>query len=244
MFKYKAGGKILNMKLQQRILLLALLLLIYSNAFSQNNPTYTSSSFKDSSIALQKNNYKNDVRTALYFTRLTIAYDRFLSKKFSIGAEGQAHWGLFPGFQTSILGRYYLKSLKKSGFFLEEKLTYGFYQPIVYDSIYIPSYGADDSQTYGEHNGHLSYWASTSCVGYRAYSSETFFIEFLVGVRKGILIDKSNGVMYTDGNDLPISTLAYSTIFNGGNISYPSNVFNTVGPGSPFCFNIRLGVRF
>lgn len=227
------------MSLLQKILLVILSFLMLGKAYTQSYSNHTGA-YKPmySSDSSHKKNRKNDIRAGLYFTRFTIAYDRFLSEKFSVGIEGQAHWSIFPGFQISGVGRYYFKNCKKASFFFEEKLTYGNYQPVVYDYIYV--YYQDDPQLYGQHNANLNYFGSTSCIGFRVYTNNTFFMEIVTGIRKGILVGKSQGNMYVDG-DATIISFLYDKETGA---SAPKSLFNSVGPGSPFCLNVRLGVRF
>ena len=71
------------------------------------------------------NHQRNDVRVGFYITRISFAYDRALhDNKSSLGLEALVHLGDFPGVVGSALGRYYFREFDRTGFFLEEKLSY------------------------------------------------------------------------------------------------------------------------
>jgi hypothetical protein len=222
-------------------LFLALLFLISIQAYSQS-----SVSPNKSSVSIWG---RNDIRVGFYATRASIAYDRVITDKLSIGIEGLRHfgWSTFPGYSFSILGRHYFKAYNQSGFFIEEKITYGHYTPVVYDSVKINS--ADEFWAYGQHTGHLNYFGNTFSGGYRAYAGKYFFVEFLTGLRLGIIATGKNDnamLMAPEAGTGP-SAIIYSDFFSSGVVSdnpTPQQVFNSIGPGFPIYFNIRVGVKF
>jgi len=232
----------------QKNLLLALHLLLTSLAYSQSKPwpvkpKITPEPVKPKSQASIEG--KNDIRMGLYFTRATLAYDRVLSNNWSVGAEGLLHGGIFTGYGVSFLGRFYLKSYNQSGFFLEEKITYAFYNPVVYDSIYIDS--PDQWNAYGQHNANLNYFGNTFSGGYRVLTGQNFFVEFLAGLRAGqVKSGKTDKVMLMEPEATGSGTgvFIYANFFGGEGAPDTKSVFNSYGPGYPLYFNIRMGFIF
>jgi len=221
----------------QKNLLLALHLLLTSLAYSQSKPWPVKPKNTTPSFG------RNDIRVGLYLTRLSISYDRALSDKFSVGIEGLRHWGNFTGFTVSAVGRYYFKDFNSSGFFIEEKLTYGFYNPVVYDSIIAQ---LDDNEGWGQHNASLNVFESTTSLGRRVYLNNTFFIEFLLGLRLAGFTRGSNDKYMITGQSVDAVTV-YSLSPNNPFPNDPyasSNAFYTIGPGFPLYFNIRMGFIF
>jgi len=228
-----------QMRLQQKLLLVQLLLFT-SLVYSQNNPELIKPTPINTFLG------RNDIRVGLFFTRATIAYDRAVSTHFSLGMEGLAHWSDFPGFMISPVGRYYFKDASRSGFFLEEKISYGHFQATVYDTIYGDF--ADDITTLGEHKDNLNYFGNTLSIGYRGIGKTGFFIEMLAGFRRGIVTVSKNKKQMLLDEDGGIGDAYFYSLFTGYGMNYviapPGNVFNTIGPGCPFYFNIRVGKLF
>src|SRR6185312_9443847 len=117
-------------------LLFVFLFLIHICAFSQDYEKYqhygkgiSDSTYKTKDLSNTNKPAKNSVRLGLYFTKATIVYDRAIKEKGSIGLEWQTHWGKFPGYSMGLLGRYYFKGFNQTNFFLEEKISYGHYNP-------------------------------------------------------------------------------------------------------------------
>jgi len=216
------------MNLHKKVIVALLLLVCYSS-FGQHEAELVR---PKSSPPTRKLFGKNDIRLGLYFTRITLTYDRALTNKWSVGIEGVKHAGTFPGYEVSALGRYYFKSFDKKGFFLEEKITYGHFKPTVYDSVVIDNLD-DETYAWGQHIGNLNYLGNTLSIGYRVFVGRFLFFEFLVGGRTGILkCNKNDKQMLTGDGGLGYSNPTLR------------DEFYLVGPGCPIYFNIRLGAKF
>lgn len=212
-------------------LLIVFLVFVCSNVYAQNAPNLP--------VLSPPFLGRNDLRVGLYLTRATIAYDRALSNRFSVGIEGLRHWSgsTFTGYAGSLLGRFYFRSFDRSGFFIEEKVTYGFYNPIVYDSVYSyysTYYYSSTLGFLGAHQADLNYFGNTLSAGFRVYMGRFIFFEFIGGIRAGKLTSGKND-RYMNRN------------ISGIIDSDPSPVtkfYSIIGPGFPLYFNVRLGVRF
>lgn len=204
-------------------LLIVVLLIAFNNAFAQSNDKLA----KPDSV--RKMGDRNDVRIGFYITRVSFAYDRVgYGNKMSLGAEALVHLGNFPGFVGGIVGRYYFNEFNKTGFFLEEKLSYGVYSLSVADTIQINNVPAGS-----EYNESFKYFCNTASMGFRVFIDKFIFLEFLGGVRAGILSGNTNKYMSIDSN-----------ILVGGSTNTVAKEFNSIGPGYPLYFNIRLGTTF
>jgi len=174
----------------------------------------------------------NAVRIGFYITRITLAYDKALTEKWSIGLEVLGHEGTFKGFEGSILGRYYFKNFN-SGLFLEEKITYGSFFPTVYDTVISSPYVGGNPTLIGEHQGHLYYYGNTASIGYKIILTNIAFMELLGGIRTGILkYGSTDNQMYLGSASLSSSVYTIH------------DAFYQLGPGFPIYFNVRFGFQF
>jgi hypothetical protein len=192
--------------------------------------------------------YKNNIKIALWpGIKATIAYERAITNKMSVGCLYSRRGGRFNGDVISIYGRYYAKlkheggAFNQNGVFFEVKATYAKYYMNAYtsydkaDSMKGFTYNGDYNY-YGGQTTSADYFGLTTSIGYKRYCNKHFFFEFMGGLRFGLANFENSNLI-----------LKQNSTADELNIGKPPNIKNAfywAGPGFPLEVSIAAGFEF
>ena len=172
------------------------------------------------------------IGTSLTIAILFVGYEYAITKHVGIGILGSVNGGLFSGYTGNLTARYYFG--KYSGFFIEARGGYSYFNPIVYSGYHRGTSPNNDNRYYDEeHEATISYWSGGISGGYRVTCSKRFFFDFLIGVHTG---QASFGSKDTYIGRSPIALQIGSDDVK--------TVFENSGPGMPLHLMINVGFTF
>jgi len=164
-----------------------------------------------------------------------LSYEHAVAKHFSAGIMASYNATTFTGYTGTVFTRFYFNEFNESGWFLEAKGSYAYYNPKAYtDSHYWwgsnAPYPSNLLVYTGEHKGHVNYLYAGISGGYKFFFSKHSFFECLAGLHYGKATFGKNDT-YME----PLPGMYGADI---------KTVFYNYGPGFPFHFMINFGFDF
>jgi hypothetical protein len=180
---------------------------------------------------------RNCVKAGTSFTiaKLFFSYEHAFTKHISVGGMVSCSGGLFTGYSGFIFTRYYFSKFNKSGWFIEARGGYSYFNPTVFSGYYKNTINEDDDNIYytGKHTADISYLSAGLSGGYKVFCSRNCFFDFVAGLHYG-KASFGKDDLYIERSPMALE-LGTDVV---------KDVFQTSGPAFPWHFMVSFGVAF